>query len=58
MRRAGVLTQMTYPYESGDPASPTAPRGRRVWPWVLLGGVVVTLVLAFVLYPGWLVATG
>jgi flagellar basal body-associated protein FliL len=38
-------------YESRHPS-------RRSWAWVLLGGLVVTAVLAIALYPSWLAAIG
>jgi hypothetical protein len=49
---------MSYPYESSHPARPASPRRWRRWPWVLLGGLIVTVVLAVVLYPAWLTAVG
>jgi hypothetical protein len=31
---------------------------RPSWPWVLLGGAIVTILLAIALFPGWLEGTG
>jgi hypothetical protein len=49
---------MSDPYESSHPVRPGPARSWRRWPWVLLGGLIVTLVLAVALYPGWLTAVG
>jgi hypothetical protein len=49
---------MIDPYEPSHPARPASRRGWRGWPWVLLGGLIITAVLAVALYPAWLAAIG